>query len=250
MEETEIHFWRQNWDRSVEIMNHTSPIEKLRVARRSGLIIEAVSGPNTHHEKKVLELGCGTGVYTIEFAKEKWELTATDLVPEMAEATRAKLAEYKKGNKHKNIKVMEADALSLPFAKASFEAVVGNSILHHLVPVEMGLKEIYRVLKPGGKVAFTEPNMINPHIFLQKNIGFLKKLAGDSPGETAFVRWKLAGRLRDQGFVNVRVEPFDFLYPFLPISLIGLVRSMGLTLEKVPLLRELAGSVVISAEKP
>ena len=73
-----------------------------------------------------------------------------------------------------------------------FDAVVGSSVLHHL-DVAQALRECFRVLKPEGVICFTEPNMLNPQIALQKNISFLKKRLGDSPDETTFFRWQIQG---------------------------------------------------------
>ena len=57
--------------------------------------------------------------------------------------------------------------------------------------IEEALRDIYRVLKPGGTIYFTEPNMLNPQIAMQKNIPWIKRKLGDSPDETAFFRWPL-----------------------------------------------------------
>ena len=80
-----------------------------------------------------------------------------------------------------------------------------------------------RQLRPGGVARFSEPNLLNPQIFLQKNIGFLKRLAGDSPDEYAFTRWQIARSLRDAGFVDISVTPYEFLHPSTPERLIPFV---------------------------
>lgn len=237
----EISYWRSHLKRAKTILGHKAAIEKIRVERRSKLISEIVSKPKNGHQENVLELGCGTGTYSANFAKNPWTLTAIDIVPEFISLTKRRV---------KLLRALNADARNLPFNNNSFDAVIGNAVLHHIIPLQGCLSETFRVLKPGGRVVFTEPNMINPHIFLQKNILFLKEMAGDSPEETAFIRWRLAKQLKKQGFINVKVEPFDFLYPFMPISFIGLIRSIGQAAEKIPIIREFAGSVVISAEKP
>ena len=63
------------------------------------------------------------------------------------------------------------------------------------------------MLRPGGGIRFTEPNMANPQIAVQKNVSVIKRWAGDSPDETAFFRWSLTLRLLSSGFVDVEVEP-------------------------------------------
>ena len=125
---------------------------------------------------------------------------------------------------------------------------MGSSILHHL-DFNTALDEIYRVLKKGGRMVFAEPNMINPQILIQKNIPFIKKWLGDSPDETAIIRWNFAKLMQSKGFTNVHIKPYDFLHPITPEPLIGLVNTIGQTLEKIPLLREIAGSVIIYGEK-
>lgn len=98
-------------------------------------------------------------------------------------------------------------------------------------------------------MVFAEPNMLNPHIFLQKKIPFLKNRAGDCPHETAFIRWKLKEQIKSSGFINVEVIPYDFLYPLIPDFSIPFVNAMGRVFEKIPGIKEIAGSLVISAKK-
>jgi ubiquinone/menaquinone biosynthesis C-methylase UbiE len=83
----------------------------------------------------------------------------------------------------------------MTFENRRFDYILGSSVLHHL-DIEKAISEIYRVLKDGGIIAFTEPNMMNPQIALQKNIPYLKRKLGDSPDETVFFRWKISKLLK------------------------------------------------------
>jgi SAM-dependent methyltransferase len=105
------------------------------------------------------------------------------------------------------------------------------------------------VLKPGGTIYFTEPNMLNPQIAIQKNVPWVKRKLGDSPDETAFFRWPLRRLLEDTGYREVRVDPFDFLHPKIPVSLVDRMDAMGRFLEAMPVMSELAGSLYIRAVK-
>jgi len=131
---------------------------------------------------------------------------------------------------------------------AVFDSVVGSSILHHL-EIEEALREIYRVLKPGGTIWFTEPNMLNPQIAIQKNVPWVKRKLGDSPDETAFFRWPLQRLLGMTGYREVRVDPFDFLHHQTPVPLVSRLDAVGRFLESVPLISEFAGSLYIRAVK-
>ena len=130
-----------------------------------------------------------------------------------------------------------------------FDAIIGSSVLHHL-DIKPALATIFKLLKPGGALSFAEPNMLNPQVALQKNISWIKKAMGDSPDETAFFRWRINELLCQAGFVDTQSSPFDWLHPVTPSRLINAVEKAGLFFEKVPLVREFAGSLYIFARRP
>jgi hypothetical protein len=55
--------------------------------------------------------------------------------------------------------------------------------------------------------------------------------------------------LKEHGFQNVHIAPFDFLHPSIPKFLIPLVKRLGFMAEHTPLLREISGSLLIMASK-
>ena len=211
---------------------------RLRAGRRAGMFVAAGGlAPG----KKALEIGCGTGIFTHLTAESGADITAIDLSPELVELARG-------GGAVPNAKFLVMNVEKLDFRDASFDCVYGSSVLHHL-DLAKALPEMLRVLRPGGTLVFTEPNMLNPQIMVQKNVPFIKKAMGDSPDETAFFRWGLAGRLGEYGLKDIRIEPFDFLHPWIPGPLTGAARRIGAVLERLPLLREIAGSLLVTAEK-
>ena len=220
-----------------EVWNWESAAGKLRWQRRVKML--------TSHLKtgdKVLEIGCGTGYFTREIVKTGALVTVIDISPELLEIAKQEIIES-------NVHFMIDNAYELSFEDHTFDSVVGSSVLHHLEP-EKAIRELFRVLKPGGSFYFTEPNMMNPQIALQKNIPALKRRLGDSPDETAFFRWPLKKLMQKTGFTAIEIKPFDFLHPALAPKLIPFVSSLGETVEKLPVLKEIAGSLYISAIKP
>jgi ubiquinone/menaquinone biosynthesis C-methylase UbiE len=209
-----------------------------RVQRRIKLFISCC---NLRSGLKILEIGCGSGEYTKALIVEGINVFATDISEKMLRIARAKVGTGRGG------KFFLSDVQQLPLRDNSLDVALGNSILHHLNQ-ERSLSEILRVLKKGGYIAFSEPNMSNPFVFLQKKIGLLKKVTGESSGETAFYRRHIKRLLEKIGFCNVKVTPFDFLHPFTPVGLVGLIDVVGKFLERT-FVREIAGSLLITGQK-
>jgi ubiquinone/menaquinone biosynthesis C-methylase UbiE len=97
--------------------------------------------------KKVLEIGCGSGVDAMEFARHGAIVTATDITDSAVKLTQELATET-----GFPVKVVKASANSLPLPDASFDGVYCYGVLHHIPEVETALAEIRRVLKPGGRV--------------------------------------------------------------------------------------------------
>jgi len=219
-----------------EIWNWESPAGKLRWARRVKMLSSHLKPGMT-----VLELGCGTGSFTRELARSGADVVAIDVSPDLLEIAKANCSAP-------NVQYQIQNAYVLSYSEGMFDSVVGSSVLHHL-EVEKALRDVYRALKPGGTIYFTEPNMLNPQIAIQKNVPWIKRKLGDSPDETAFFRWPLRRLLEKTGYRNVRIDPFDFLYPKTPVALIERVNAFGRCLENVPVISEIAGSLYIRAIK-
>ena len=215
-----------------------TPAGSVRAHRRADLI---AMGAGLRPGRRALEVGCGTGTFTEIFASTGADLVAVDISAELLEKARAR-----------RLPPGRVRFLEMPFeechVEGTFDAVIGSSILHHL-DVPAVLPKIFALLKEGGRMVFAEPNMLNPQIALQKNIPWLKRLLGDSPDETAFVRWSFLRSLRDAGFGDIVITPFDWLHPAIPAPMISVVSRLGSCLERTPGIREFAGSLLIRARR-
>lgn len=219
-----------------EVWNRQTPAGKVRWARRVEMLA-SFAAPSM----AILEIGCGTGELTKELVKTGAQITAIDISEDLLNVARSNVISEKVIFKNEN-------AYDTKFPSDFFDAIVGSSALHHL-EIDRALKEFYRILKIGGLIFFTEPNMMNPQIAVQKNIPWIKKAMGDSPDETAFFRWSLKDKLKKAGFREIKISPFDFLHPAIPVYLIDFLRPVCETMEKVPLLKEISGSLYIVAKK-
>jgi ubiquinone/menaquinone biosynthesis C-methylase UbiE len=235
--QNEIRHGEYIGDHGEEIWNWSSPAGQRRWARRCRLF-ETFLG---NHNHRVLEIGCGTGLFTKELSGTDNAVVAIDISERLLLKAKARVSS---GNVH----FIVGNASETGFKSESFDCIVGCSSLHHL-DLHPALKEFFRILKPEGRVLFTEPNMMNPQVALTKNVPSLKRSVGDSPDETAFFRWQMAKKLRYFGFVDVSVEPFDFIHPQMPASLLNAAERLTTLLEKTPLVREFAGSLMIQCRK-
>jgi ubiquinone/menaquinone biosynthesis C-methylase UbiE len=207
---------------------------------RSALLLAASEANGEGH--RILDVGCGTAAYTRPLARRtKATVVGVDISPAVLR--------YALERASGNLAFAAADVSGLPFSSNCFDAVVGNAVLHHL-PLEQTVPELLRVVKRGGMLCFAEPNFLNPQVFLERKLPWLRHHLENSPDETAFVRWSLRRKLQTLGLEAVAIRPFDFLYPLTPTKLIPLVEGVGRTLEQIPVVREIAGSLLIRARKP
>ena len=97
----------------------------------------------------VLELGCGTGLYTEALQKIAKKIVATDFSDEMIET-----AIQKRGHLE-NVIFTKADALNLPFEKERFDTVFMANLIHVIGDADKVIKESNRVLRKGGCLIIT-----------------------------------------------------------------------------------------------
>ncbi|HET6477535.1 MAG TPA: methyltransferase domain-containing protein [Dehalococcoidales bacterium] len=106
----------------------------------------------------VMELGCGSGAYTTYVARvvgEKGEVYAVDVQSAMLRQLEQKLARAENQD-IRNVELKEASAYELPFADDFFDLVYMVTVLMEIPDRGRALREVKRVLKPGGTLAVTE----------------------------------------------------------------------------------------------
>lgn len=100
---------------------------------------------------RALELGCGTGFFLLNLMQGGVAASGelTDLSPGMVDVA------VRNGRAlGLDVRGQVADAEALPYDDGSFDLVVGHAVLHHVPDLDLAMREILRVLRPGGRFAF------------------------------------------------------------------------------------------------
>jgi len=211
--------------------------------RRADMLLSEM---NVTPDTRILEIGCGTGEVSHWMARRSAaHVVGTDVCAPFIEEAKKK---YQLPNlQYEVVDFNDRNA----FAGRQFDYIVGNGILHHLYH---NLDEVFvsmrRLLKEDGKIIFLEPNFYNPYIYSIFSYPTLRALARLEPGEMAFSKSFIIGKLTQAGFKNIRVDYKDFLLPGIPNFLVKPSIAVGAVLEKLPLFKQLSQSIFIRARKP
>ncbi|KYH33232.1 class I SAM-dependent methyltransferase [Neomoorella mulderi] len=95
----------------------------------------------------ILDVGCGTGNFSLELARLGVKVTGIDISEPMLATARCKAAAA-----GLEIEFLHADAMNLPFADNTFDKIVSVTALEFAPDLQAVLAESYRVLKPGGRM--------------------------------------------------------------------------------------------------
>lgn len=96
--------------------------------------------------QRVLEIGCGLGTDGAQFAKAGADYTGVDLTDAAVELARQRFELFELPGTFRT-----ADAENLDFADESFDVVYSHGVLHHTPDTVRAVREVHRVLRPGGR---------------------------------------------------------------------------------------------------
>lgn len=174
-----------------------------------------------HKGDKILELGAGTGAYSLALAKEGFEVVAVDLVPRNVEIMK------KRGKKYKNFSCFVGNALDLSFLKNnSFDMVLNLGVMYHLFSKKdkkQAIAETLRVCKKGGIAMFAY--LTNASVVCQSGIrkGQLLQM------EYAFNKDFSLKDIPSEVFSSYYIEDFKKQFEHFNVKYIANVASDGIS---------------------
>ena len=180
---------------------------------------------------RTLDLGCATASAFPMLRDREFEVIGIDLSSRMIAFAKQRYAD------DRGIQLSRGDAEFLPFAAASFDAVTCLGVFEFLPDYAAALREIARILRPGGLLVLSIPNRISPyhitHDVAQATVWrawrVMKPMLRRGPSATAFtpaarrhlcIPWRLRAELARCGlaperdaYTNFLVYPLDWLWP-------------------------------------
>ena len=138
--------------------------------RRQPFMREAV-GFDRYAGRTLLEIGCGLGTDSLQFARGGALVTGVDLTEQSIELARRRFEMYGVPGTFQ-----VADAEQLPFPDASFDVVYSFGVLHHTPDTPRAVREVARVLKPGGEIVIMLYHRHSTHVWLGYPVAMFGRL--------------------------------------------------------------------------
>jgi SAM-dependent methyltransferase len=181
--------FRRTDDRAAEL-GHPSYVWRAGQERRLALVRRWVQLDGA----RVLDIGCGIGMYTSQFRRYTPHATGVDSDLQVAAQARSRAS-----------LIALAPAERLPFAGSSFDVVFSHEVIEHVVDDRLAAAEMVRVCAPGGRVVLYCPNRLYPFEthghYWRGHYHF---------GNTPLINW-LPGPLRNRLAPHVRAYTGDAL---------------------------------------
>jgi SAM-dependent methyltransferase len=187
----------------------------------------------------ILELGAGAGLFTEQLqriTRGENPITAVSFQANGSVPTQLSA----------EISFITLTALPGPLAGRQFDTIIAMDLLDQSNSAWF-LQQVYTLLAPGGQVIFYESNPWNVVLKLKRSTA---RIFGRKDPRNLLSRTRLYELISEVGFIRLFAVYNDFVYAPLNRPLVWLLRNLSILLENAPVVRSLAGSILIHAQKP
>ena len=217
---------------------------------------------------RVLDVGSAAGAVSVMLADRGFTVDGIDISDQMVGWARERVA--REGRQGLTFQVADIDAL--PFKDGEFDAIVAMGVIEYLENDQKALDELVRVLRPGGRIVLTTPNLISPFRWLDEGIRRVEKplvpllrrlrYGAEKSAEKAradkprlfhrdYSLSGLAGQLERRGIKIERKAGHSWgsyrLDPYLPFG--AALTRLAQGWSETPILRSVGASLVVSGIK-
>jgi SAM-dependent methyltransferase len=216
-----------------------SPVSTRYVLRHLDHLLEALAVPPP---ARLLEVGAGMGRFSLRLAERGYRVTAVDLSPDLLERLQENARGIATGRGSVAAICCNASEVAAE-APGPYDAAAGFFFLHHLPSVRSLARGVARVLAPGARVAFCEPNAFNPAFYLQ----VLLTPGMTWEGEKGIARMRpgvLLPAFAEAGFEDLAIERYGLFPPALANRRAG--AAVEELLERLPPLAPVLAFQVLS----
>jgi len=184
----------------------------------------------------VLDIGCGPGIYTLDLLKRGCDTWGMDISEKMIERAKASISEWQ-GKSRAEFKT--GVITDLPYQDESVDFIICIGVISYVDDIELALREVKRVLKPGGCAIIQMSNKYSPYEigtkiknYLQPLIRLIKKSDQDDVllekfHMHAYSPLKLLKQSEVSGFTRKALYFYDFKFPILRRLLPGFSLFIG-----------------------
>lgn len=158
---------------------------------------------------RALDVGCGPALMEPALLERGFEVWGVDVSARMIEAGRARLA-GDAGRRAWHLNVGDVERLDFP--SALFDAVLCMGVLEYLADYRRALREIHRVLKPGGFAVLTVPSRVSPYHLAHGLYGLLRKRKSLSPSVNRCVPARLDRLCEETGLRKLEGRGCNFIF--------------------------------------
>jgi len=190
----------------------------------------------------ILEVGCGMGKFTFPLLKRGYKITGMDLSPFLLQ----QLLKY--NDNRFQVPLIACDVLDAPLKlNNTFDHIIGFFALHHFHNLSVCYQAMARLVKPGGKIYFIEPNAYNPLYYVQILATPNMSWAGDK-GVADMRKSKIQKATEYAELVNLKVCRYGAFPPFIANIKIG--QKIEKQIEKIKILNPVLPFQLFEVQKP
>lgn len=241
---------RNYWKNFSQNYSFPDPFDNSNKARKvEWEAINKAFNINKSTHSMIIELGCGTGHFTLNFLKKGFSVTGIDAINDLLRIVNKRAKTF---GLSKNLSLINSDLSKALKSKekkydAGFIISTYHCISNNKKEQENVLRNFIRLLRPGGKLLIMEPNPLNPLYFI-----FYPFVYGSNWREGFNIINSRKGLLK-KSLLSMGMEKIEIYYhSFLPTSLINkseFIKEVNKFLCSLPLIRNFAAFNIIVAIK-